>query len=108
MPGRFAVLVGLLVGALAFGLASGAAAQTFRCVAETAGQLSIQGVVQCECAWHRASELAGTPAGWRWSCGILKARMNQDVPASAIPRPYPLPPALLLEHPRLRRHGPSH
>jgi hypothetical protein len=80
--------------------------QTFSCSEATAGQLSVQADVQCECRFFTASGLAGTPAGYRWDCGILRARMNQDVPATANPYPYPLPYALSLDRgfrpPRLR------
>ena len=91
---RLAFLAGV---AAAIGAVPFASAQTFQCTAETAGQLSVQGIVQCECRHAAESRLAGTPAGWRWDCDILKARMNQDVPATANPYPYPLPPALLLD-----------
>jgi hypothetical protein len=66
------------------------------CSAATVGQLSVQANVQCECRYFPASGLRGTPAGHRWDCGILRARHNQDVPATANPYPYPLPAALAL------------
>ncbi|MGH6887358.1 MAG: hypothetical protein ACREGK_14935 [Geminicoccales bacterium] len=98
------VRLGVLAGVATIALAPAAPAQTFQCTAQTAGQLSIQGIVQCECRLFLESRLAGTPTGWRWHCGILQARMNQDVPATANPYPYPLPPALLLDGARLRHH----
>ena len=79
--------------------ASPGRAQTFVCLAETAGQLSVQGNVQCECRWFAASRLRGTPAGHRWDCGILRARTNDEVPATSNPYPYPLPEALSIERP---------
>lgn len=90
-----------LGASIACGLAAGAPiatalAETPACTAATAGQLSIQANVQCECRFFRASPAAGTPAGHRWDCGILRARTNQDVPATANPYPYPLPDALAL------------
>ena len=79
--------------------ASPGRAQTFVCLAEAAGQLSVQGNVQCECRWFAASRLRGTPAGHRWDCGILRARTNDEVPATSNPYPYPLPEALSIERP---------
>jgi hypothetical protein len=89
--------LGFLAGIAAIGVVPPASAQTFQCTAETAGQLSVQAIVQCECRHFLESRLAGTPAGWRWHCGILPARMNQEAPATANPYPYPLPPALSLD-----------
>jgi hypothetical protein len=80
-------------------LASLGQAQTFACAANTAGQLSLQGNVQCECRGFTASRLRGTPAGYRWDCGILRARTNDEVPATSNPYPYPLPEALSIERP---------
>jgi hypothetical protein len=74
-------------------------AQTFACADSTAGQLSVQGNVQCECRWFGASRLRGTPASYRWDCGILRARTNDEVPATSNPYPYPLPEALSIERP---------
>jgi hypothetical protein len=79
--------------------ASPGRAQTFACADSTAGQLSVQGNVQCECRWFPASRLRGTPAGYRWDCGILRARTNDEVPATSNPYPYPLPEALSIERP---------
>jgi hypothetical protein len=90
--------VATLLAAVAFFPSLGWA-QTFACAAGTAGQLSVQGNVQCECRWFPASRLRGTPAGHRWDCGILRARTNDEVPATANPYPYPLPEALSIERP---------
>jgi hypothetical protein len=87
-----------LVTAIAV-FASAGQAQTFACAAATAGQLSVQGNVQCECRWFLASRLRSTPAGHRWDCGILRARTNDEVPATANPYPYSLPEALSIERP---------
>lgn len=69
----------------------------FACAAGTAGQISVQGHVQCACRLFPESEMRGTPAGYRWDCGILRARTNHEVPESAAPYPYPLPEALSLD-----------
>ena len=71
----------------------------------TAGQLSVQANVQCACRWFAASALHGTPAGYRWDCGILRARTNHEVPATANPYPYALPEALSLERPLILEDG---
>jgi hypothetical protein len=86
---------------LAAASVSGAPArgQTFACAADTTGQLSVQGNVQCECRWFAASGLRDTPPGYRWDCGILRARTNDEVPATSNPYPYPLPEALSIERP---------
>jgi hypothetical protein len=76
---------------------SPARSQTFACTTNTAGQLSVQANVQCACRWFAASALHGTPTGYRWDCGILRARTNHEVPATANPYPYPLPAALSLD-----------
>jgi len=80
-------------------------AETAACSAATAGQLSLQVLVQCVCRYFPASGLAGTPAGYRWDCGILQARLNQAVPVDLNAYPYPIPDLLLLERDRrpLRR-----
>jgi hypothetical protein len=92
------VLIAGLLGAGAIA-PSPAWSQTFACVANTAGQLSVQANVQCACRWFAASALHGTPAGNRWDCGILRARTNPEVPATANPYLYPLPEALSIERP---------
>ena len=78
--------------------------QTFACAASTAGQLSVQANVQCACRLFAASALRGTPAGYRWDCGILRARTNHEVPATANPYPYPLPAALSLDRGFILEH----
>jgi hypothetical protein len=77
-----------LIGLMSVAAASPGHAQTFACSEATAGQLSVQAEVQCECRFFTASRLAGTAAGYRWDCGILRARMNQEVPATS--NPYPI------------------
>ena len=75
------------------------------CSAATAGQLSQQVTVQCACRFFGASRLAGTPAGYRWDCGILQARMNHEPPVDLNPYLYPLPDGLYLDETfRPRRH----
>jgi hypothetical protein len=83
--------------------------ETFACTESTAGQLSVQANVQCACRSFGARALDGTPAGYRWDCGILRARTNHEVPATANPYPFPLPPALALDRHIIlpdRRPGP--
>jgi hypothetical protein len=78
---------------------SAAWSQTFACTAGTAGQLSVQASVQCQCRWFAASALSGAHEGHQWDCGILRARTNHEVPATANPYLYPLPEALSVESP---------
>jgi hypothetical protein len=92
------VIVAALLGAGAI-VPSPARSQAFACTATSAGQLSVQANVQCACRSFAASALQGTPAGYRWDCGILRARNNHEVPATASPYPFPLPAALSLERP---------
>jgi hypothetical protein len=57
-------------------------AQTFACTEATAGQLSCQTGIACECHWFHASAMEGTPAAWRWDCGILRPRCAENFPAT--------------------------
>ena len=93
--------IGLLAG---FGVATLAPApapaqEVQACSAATAGELSVQADVQCECRFFQASAMAGTEAGYRWDCGILRPRLNTAVPVDLNPYPYPLPEGLSLELP---------
>jgi hypothetical protein len=99
-PGR-SVRAGARALALLFGATPLAPlqAETPACSAAIAGQLSRQVTVQCVCRYFVASDLAGTPAGYRWDCGILQARLNAEVPVDLSPYLYPLPEALSLELP---------
>ena len=75
---RTVVLVLAMLGAS--GAASdGLHAQTFQCTEAVAGQLSEQANVACECRFFHASAMAGTPAGYRWDCGILRPRVRLPV-----------------------------
>jgi hypothetical protein len=67
------------------------------CRAAIAGQLSVQADVQCECRLFSESRLAGTPAGYRWDCGILRPRLNYAVPVDLNLYPYGLPESLSIE-----------
>lgn len=71
--------------------------QTPACGPAIAGQLSVQADVQCECRFFTESRLAGTPAGYRWDCGILRPRLNSAVPVDLNPYPYPLPEGLSVD-----------
>ncbi len=69
--GLFALVWIILSGA------NDARAQAFLCTEAVAGQLSEQAGVQCECKFFHASAMAGTPAGYRWDCGILRPRVRR-------------------------------
>jgi hypothetical protein len=90
-------MVAMLVVFVSLSHSAPSLGQTFACTQRNAGQLSVQAEVQCACRFEPESRMAGTPAGYRWDCGILRARMNQDVPATANPYPYQLPTALSLD-----------
>jgi hypothetical protein len=66
------------------------------CQAATAGQLGSQAGVRCACRQFPASALAGTAAGHRWDCGLLRARLD-PLPVDLNLYPYPLPDALSIE-----------
>ena len=74
---RMAALAAALVVAGAGG--NGLRAQVFQCTDAVAGQLSEQAGVRCECRFFHASAMAGTPAGYRWDCGILRPRVRPPV-----------------------------
>jgi hypothetical protein len=72
----------LLCAAVAalLGSAPVALAQTPACGPETAGQLSAQAGVRCECVRVPEGRITGTSSGYAWDCGVLRGRMNQLVP----------------------------
>ena len=45
-----------------------------QCSVEMAGSLSCQANVACECQYFHASAAHGTPAGYRWDCGIKRPK----------------------------------
>jgi hypothetical protein len=55
-------------------------AQAPACGPQTAGQLSAQAGVRCECVRVPEGTITGTPSGYAWDCGVLRGRMNQLVP----------------------------
>jgi len=99
MPARRAALASALGLAVLLGVAvpSPVRSEPPACSAATAGQLSRQVTVQCACRFFSASRLADTPAGYRWDCGILQARLNQEVPVDLNSYPYPLFDGLYLD-----------
>jgi hypothetical protein len=86
-----AALLGLI------GLAPARGDEVPECSAIIAGQLSVQAEVQCECRFFTESFLAGTPADYRWDCGILRPRFNATVPVDLNLYPYGLPDSVSLE-----------
>lgn len=75
----------LLIGAgllLVLAPAAPVQAQSFACTQATAGQLSCQAGIACACNFFHASAMEGTPAGWRWDCGILRPRCAENQPAT--------------------------
>jgi len=70
----------VLACVLNLGWSAAAEGQTFSCSAATAGQLSVQADVRCECRWSPEGRITGLPAGYRWDCGLLRGRMNYTIP----------------------------
>ena len=96
----------LWIGAAALlGPGPAALGQTFACARETAGQLSVQAGVRCQCAPVPGGGITGTAAGYAWDCGILRGRGNQLVPAA--PEGYWGPPvdALIVDTDKGARSG---
>lgn len=68
---------------IALALASPAfAGEPAACGAATAGSLSDQAGVRCECRFFRGGTMVAAPAGYRWDCGVLQGRRNEAVPAA--------------------------
>ena len=92
-----ALAVAALLGSAPAALSHAQEALVPACAATTAGQLSRQAGVRCACRFFPESGLAATPAGYRWDCGILRARLDDDLLVDLNPYPYPLPDALSIE-----------
>ena len=60
-----------------------------RCTAALDGQVSEGG---CSCAYDRGGQLSARPAGWRWSCDLLRGPGNLEPVAPAGLPPPGLPP----------------
>ncbi len=73
------LMAGVLVVLGASASLSDLHSQAFQCTEAVAGQLSAQADVACECRFFRASAMAGTPAGYRWDCGIFRPRVRLPV-----------------------------
>jgi hypothetical protein len=98
--------VALWLGAAALlGSATASHGQTFACTPETAGQLSVQAGVRCQCVRVPEGGITGTPAGHAWDCGVLRGRRNQLVPATPDAHPMPLVDVLVLDPDRASRAG---
>ena len=78
--------------------APGAAkAQAPTCGPDTAGQLSEQAGVRCQCIETAGGSITGQPSGYRWDCGILRGRMNQLIPATPNAYQGPLPDSIIVD-----------
>ena len=60
-----------------------------RCTAEVAGGLSCQANVACRCQYFHASAAHGTPAGYRWDCGIKRPKCEVTPADAGYQGPYP-------------------
>ena len=96
-PGAGALALAALLGTVPAAPGRAQEAPVPACEAATAGQLSSQAGVRCACRFLPASGLAATAAGYRWDCGILRARLDHDLLVDLNPYPYPLPEALSIE-----------
>jgi hypothetical protein len=88
---------GWIAAAVVLGLVSAARAQTPACGEETAGQLSDQAGVRCQCVAVAGGSITGATSGYRWDCGILRSRMNQLVPATPDAYQGPLPEGIIVD-----------
>ena len=86
-----------LAAVMLLGLAGRAQAQAPACGPETAGQLSEQAGVRCQCVESAGGSITGEPSGYRWDCGVLRGRMNQLVPASPNAYQGPLPEGIIVD-----------
>jgi hypothetical protein len=86
-----------IAAAALLGAATVAHGQTFACEPETAGQLSVQAGVRCQCVPAPQGGITGAPGGYAWDCGVLRGRRNQLVPAAPDAYQGPLTDALVIE-----------
>jgi hypothetical protein len=86
-----------IAAVMLLGLAARALAQAPACGPETAGQLSEQAGVRCQCVESAGGSITGEPSGYKWDCGILRGRMNQVVPASPNAYQGPLPEGIIVD-----------
>jgi hypothetical protein len=82
---------------MVLGSVSVARGQAPACGPETAGQLSDQAGVRCECVAVAGGSITGEASGYRWDCGILRGRMNQLVPATPNAYQGPLPESIIVD-----------
>jgi hypothetical protein len=79
------------------GLVSVTRSQVPACGPETAGQLSEQAGVRCECVAVAGGSITGEASGYKWDCGILRSRMNQLVPATPNAYQGALPEGIIVD-----------
>ena len=87
------------------GAAPVALAQTPACGPETAGQLSAQAGVRCECVRVPEGRITGTSSGYAWDCGVLRGRMNQLVPPAPDAYQGSLTDGLIIDADRRLEHS---
>jgi hypothetical protein len=86
-----------LAATVVLGLVPVAWGQAPACGPETAGQLSEQAGVRCECVSVAGGSITGVASGYRWDCGILRSRMNQLVPATPNAYQGALPDSIIVD-----------
>ncbi len=93
---KSSISLGLLVSALFVLPLQAEEAAIPRCTTEVAGALSCQANVACECKYFHASAAHGTPAGYRWDCGIRRPKC-EVVPADVGGYRGPYPDAVAID-----------
>lgn len=86
--------------------ANAAGAQTpLECNAQNHGILQCMAGKQCECKLFRTSLIKNEPGGYRWDCGILKARCidPNKISDQENARPYDGPDSVFIDNNRGNR-----
>ncbi len=89
-----AVIASIALSALTGGIDSPARAGDMPvCTGQSLGAASCFSGKLCECIHDRGGSVTGTPAGFRWDCGVLRPKCNEVADAPANPNefngPYP-------------------
>ncbi len=95
-----AVIASIAFASIAFSVHTGGVASPARadempvCTGQNLGAASCFSGKLCECIHDRGGSVTGTPAGFRWDCGVLRPKCGEaaDAPATQneFTGPYPL------------------
>jgi hypothetical protein len=72
MPRTIARILSLCFVLAAFAASPLNAQEATKCNKQTFGQVECFATKLCECIYDRGGTITGTPAGFRWNCGILR------------------------------------